>query len=43
MTDSNESWENVGRKSLDPKKVQSRIRNAQTPKQPNEPKMKGSK
>ncbi|MPL77701.1 hypothetical protein SDC9_23558 [bioreactor metagenome] len=43
MTDSNEPWENVVRKSLDPKKVQIRIQQAQTPKQPIEPKKKGSK
>ena len=43
MTDSNEPWENVARKSLDPKKVQMRILQAQMPKQPVEPKKKGSK
>jgi hypothetical protein len=43
MTDSNEPWEDVVRKSLDPKKVQIKIQQAQTPKQPVESKTKGSK
>jgi len=43
MTDSNEPWENVARKSMSGEKVRNRIQQAQTPKQPVEPKTKGSK
>ena len=43
MTNSNKSRQDAFIYTLDSKKVQSRIREAQMPKQPVEPKEKGSK